>query len=159
MANLFGHVLVDLLKLLLAEGKLANAPDLGVRLEVLLEFSVEGTGLESNDTRGGIGVVGDGGAALGAEEAPDRLAGGAFTLPLLDGAFDGEDLLGDDADERVGRTALALAVVAVVVAGEEGLLNVSLVGDGLAETVSSERHGGRFVFFLFLERLREEENR
>jgi hypothetical protein len=43
----------------------------------------------------------------------------------------------------VGRARLALAVVAVVVAGEEGSVDVSRVGDGLAETVSSERHVGR----------------
>jgi hypothetical protein len=65
---------------------------------------------------------------------------------------------GRDRRERltVGRTALALAVVAVVVAGEEGLLNVSLVGDGLAETVSSERHDGDLCFFFGkIERRRE----
>ena len=45
----------------------------------------------------------------------------------------------------VGGTALALAVVAVVVASEERLLNVSLVGDGLAETVSSKRHVGQII--------------
>jgi hypothetical protein len=36
---------------------------------------------------------------------------------------------------------LALAVVAVVVAGDEGLVDVNGVGDGLAEAVSGERHG------------------
>lgn len=40
----------------------------------------------------------------------------------------------------VSAAALALAVVTVVVTSEEGSFNVSRVGDGLAETVSSERH-------------------
>lgn len=47
----------------------------------------------------------------------------------------------------VGRAALALAVVAVVVAGEEGSVDVSRVGDGLAEAVSGERHGGYVCWF------------
>jgi hypothetical protein len=42
----------------------------------------------------------------------------------------------------VGRTALALAVVAVVVANKERLI-VNLVGDGFAKAVSRERHCGR----------------
>ena len=40
----------------------------------------------------------------------------------------------------VGRAALALAVVAVVVAGQGGGLDVGRVGYGLAEAVSGERH-------------------
>lgn len=40
----------------------------------------------------------------------------------------------------VGRTGLALAVVAVVVTNEERGLHVDRVGDGLAETVSGKRH-------------------
>lgn len=48
----------------------------------------------------------------------------------------------------VGAAALALAIVAVVVAGQKGGLDVSGVGDGLAETVSGERHvGGCLVGF------------
>jgi hypothetical protein len=42
----------------------------------------------------------------------------------------------------VSAAALALAVITVVVASEEGSFDVSRVGDGLAETVSSERHVG-----------------
>jgi hypothetical protein len=140
---LLGHVGEGLGQVLLAEGELADGPDLGVRLEVLLNLRVEGTGLQGNDLGGGIGVVGYGRAAVGAEEAPDGLAGGALALPLLEGAVDGELVLGDNGDEGVGRAGLALAVVAVVVAGEEGSVDVSRVGDGLAETVSSERHVGR----------------
>ena len=111
-------------------------------LEVLLDLGVKGAGLEGNDLGGGVGVVGDGGAAVGAEEAPDGLAGGALVLVLLDGPVDGELVLGDDGDERVGAAGLALAVVAVVVAREEGLVDVGRVGDGLAEAVSGERHCG-----------------
>lgn len=44
----------------------------------------------------------------------------------------------------VGRARLALAIIAVVVAGEEGRVDVNLVGDGLAETVAGERHCGLF---------------
>jgi hypothetical protein len=42
----------------------------------------------------------------------------------------------------VGAATLALAVVTVVVSGDEGRLDVSRVGDGLAQAVSSERHDG-----------------
>ena len=58
----------------------------------------------------------------------------------------GEDWVGEKG-RTVGRAALALAVVAVVVAGEEGGLDVNRVGDGLAEAVSGERHGG-YVWWL-----------
>ena len=71
-------------------------------LEVLLDLGGESAGLEGNDLGGGVGVVSDGGAALGAEEAPDGVAGGALALPLLDGAVDGELVLGDDGDEGWG---------------------------------------------------------
>lgn len=88
--------------------------------------------------------MGDGGAAVRAEEAPDSLAGGARVLVLLDRAVDGELVLGDDGDERVCAPALALARVAVVVARDEGGVDVGRVGDSLAETVSGERHLDRF---------------
>ena len=42
----------------------------------------------------------------------------------------------------VGRAGLALAVVAVVVAGEERGVHVNRVGDGVAEAVSGESHVG-----------------
>jgi hypothetical protein len=99
-------------QVLLAEGELADGPDLGVRLEGLLNLGVEGAGLEGDDLGGGVGVVGNGRAAVGAEEAPDGLAGGALALPLLDGAVDGELVLGNDGDESyillvgAGRTSL-----------------------------------------------------
>ena len=44
----------------------------------------------------------------------------------------------------VGGAALALAVVTVVVANEERSFHVNRVGDGLAKTVSGERHVERF---------------
>lgn len=51
----------------------------------------------------------------------------------------------------VGGAGLALAVVTVVVAGDDGGVDVGLVGDGLAEAVSGERHGElRVVWFRFL---------
>lgn len=43
--------------------------------------------------------MGDGAAALGAEDAVDGLAGGALARPGLGGAVDGELVLGDDGDE------------------------------------------------------------
>jgi len=42
---------------------------------------------------------------------------------------------------------LALAVVAVVVAGQEGRVHVDRVSDGLAEAVAGEGHFGGFFFF------------
>lgn len=72
--RLLGHVGKGFSKVLLAEGQLADGPDLGVRLQVLLDLSVESTGLERNDLRSSVGVVGDGRAALGAEETVDNVA-------------------------------------------------------------------------------------
>jgi len=138
-------VLEGLGKVLLAERKLADGPDFGVRLESLLQLRREGTGLQGNDLGGGIRVVGNGRAALGAEETMDIVAGRALAGPLLDGAVDGELVLGDNGNERVGRATLALAVVTVVVTSEERGVDVNRVGDGLAETVSGERHVGVFL--------------
>lgn len=42
---------------------------------------------------------------------------------------------------------MALAVVAVVVAGQEGRVHVDRVSDGLAEAVAGEGHFGGFFFF------------
>lgn len=69
------------------------------RLELLLQLGLKGAGLESNDLGGGIGVVGDGRAALGAEESVDGVSGGGRAGPLLDGAVDGQRGFGDDGDE------------------------------------------------------------
>lgn len=80
-------------------------------LEVLLELGVKGTTLERNDLRGGVRVVGDGRAALGAEEAVDGVAGGAHAGPLLHGAVDGELILGNDDDQGCGgRVSIAFQV-------------------------------------------------
>lgn len=75
------------------------------RLQLLLNLGIESAGLEGNDLGSSIGVVGDGRAALGAEEAVDGVSGGGGAGPLLDGAVDGEGGLGDDGDEscRGGR--------------------------------------------------------
>lgn len=108
----------------LAEGKLANSPDLGVlftrprsvscspsrpkrkqeeskthRLQGLLDLRVESTGLDGNDRRGSIRVVGNGRATLRAEYAVDVLARAALASPALGGAVDGELVLGHDGDE------------------------------------------------------------
>lgn len=69
------------------------------RLQGLLNLSVQGTGLDSNDLGGGIGVVGNGRATLGAEEAVDSVAGRSLTRPFLDGTVDGQLVLGDDGDQ------------------------------------------------------------
>jgi len=45
------------------------------RLEVLLDLGVEGTSLQGDDLRSGIGVVGDGRTALATEETVDDVAG------------------------------------------------------------------------------------
>jgi hypothetical protein len=131
-------------EVLLAERQLSGSPDLGVRLEVLLDLSIKSTSLQSDDLRGGIRVVGDGRAALGAEETVDDVARRALGAGVgLDGTVDGELVLLDNSNKRVGGTALALAVVAVVVANNERLV-IDLVGDGFAEAVSRERHCERF---------------
>lgn len=69
------------------------------RLQGLLDLGVEGAALEGDDGGRGVGIVGDGRAALLAEPAPDGLARGALALPLLDGAVHGELVLEDDAYE------------------------------------------------------------
>lgn len=43
-------------------------------------------------------------------------------------------------NHTVSGTALALAVVTVVITNKERLVHVDRVGDGLAEAVSGERH-------------------
>ncbi len=104
-------------EVLLAEGQLADGPDLGIlfwqalanfhrslpkktyRLQGLLDLAVQGAALEGNDLGGGVRVVGDGRAALLAEPAPHGVARVGGALPLLDGALHVELGLGDDADE------------------------------------------------------------
>lgn len=131
-------------------------------LEGLLVLDGEGTGLQGDDWGGGLGVVVDGRAALAAEDTVDGLAGGTDTSPALGGARDGELVLGDDSYEgcvaavlvdavqkqalpwaglwhTVGRTSLALAVVAVVVSDTVGR-RVNSVLDLAAKAVTGETH-------------------
>lgn len=89
-------------QVLLTEGQLAHSPDLRVGLERLLDFRVESAALDGDDLGRRVGVVRDGRAALGAEEAPDGLAAAALAFVFLDGALDGELVFGDDADEGCG---------------------------------------------------------
>lgn len=97
--QLLRHVLESLLEVLLAEGQLADGPDLGVGLQGLLVLVVEGTGLDGNDGRGGFGVVGNGRAAVATEDAVHRLARAADTGPALGGALNLELLLQGNEDE------------------------------------------------------------
>lgn len=82
-------MLKGLLQMLLAEGQLADGPDLRVGLEGLLDLGVQGSGLDGDDLRGRVRVMGDRGAAVGAEPAPDGLATAACPFPFLQGAGDG----------------------------------------------------------------------
>jgi hypothetical protein len=110
-------VLEGLGEVLLAERQLSNGPDLGIllwmlvivnwscigdthRLEVLLDLGVKGTSLQSDDLRGGIGVVGNGRTALGAEKTVDNVARRSLGAGVgLDGAVDGELVLLDNSNE------------------------------------------------------------
>jgi hypothetical protein len=99
LCDLLGHVLEGLFEVLLAEGELADGPDLGVGLEGLLDLGGEGTSLQSDDLGSGIGVVSDGRATVGAEEAVHVIAGATLASPLLDGAVDGQLILENDGDQ------------------------------------------------------------
>jgi hypothetical protein len=69
------------------------------RLQVLLDLSVQSTGLQGDDRGSGLGVVSNGRAAFGTEDAVDSLAGGSVLREALGGAVDGQGVLGDDSDE------------------------------------------------------------
>ena len=84
--------------------------------------------------------MGDGGAALGAEDAVHGVAGGALAGEGLGGSRDGQLVLGHHHHQRVRRPGLPLAVVAVVVPDDERV-RVHRVLHGAAETVSGETHG------------------
>lgn len=139
------------------------------RLQGLLDLSVQSTGLQSDNLRGRIGVVGNGRATLGAEDAVDGVARATLARPGLGGAGDGQSGLGNDGDESlsgvshctlgtqvlertVGRTTLALAVIAVVISGNDRRVDGRGVLDGAAETVTSERHDGKIFRGLILTR-------
>jgi hypothetical protein len=69
------------------------------RLQGLLDLSVQGSSLDGNDLGGGIGVMSNGGATLGAEDAVDSVTGRALTGPALGRSVDGQLVLGDDGDQ------------------------------------------------------------
>lgn len=119
MPCLLWHVLEGVSQALLAEGELADSPDLGVlqsnvsrqpwlcilhsgltyRLQVLLDLGVQGTSLQSDDLGSSIGVVGNRRAALGAEDAVDGVARRSLAGPGLGGAVDSQSGLGDDSNQ------------------------------------------------------------
>ena len=69
------------------------------RLQGLLDLAVESTGLEGDDGRGSLGVVGNGRTALGAEDAVDGQAGAASLGVRLGRTLDSQRILGDDGDQ------------------------------------------------------------
>ena len=69
------------------------------RLQVLLDLGVQGAGLEGNDLRGRIRVVGNGRAALRAEDPVNLVTGSTRASVALGGSLDGQLVLGDDGDE------------------------------------------------------------
>lgn len=121
--------------MLLAEGKLADGPDLGVGLQSLPVGLAQGTALEGDDWWRRLRVVGDRGPALGAEDAVHGLAGRASLGVALGRAGDGELVLRDDDYEGVSRARLTLTVVAVVVPDDEGI-RIDGVLDGAAKAVT-----------------------
>ena len=69
------------------------------RLQCLLNLGVECTGLEGDNRRGRIRVMGYRRAALRAEGTVDVLAIASFARVSLGRAIDGQLLFGDDGDE------------------------------------------------------------
>lgn len=69
------------------------------RLQLLLDLRVQGAGLDGDDLGRSVRVVGDGRAALRAENAMHGLAGAAHAGPALGRALDSQLVLGDDGDE------------------------------------------------------------
>jgi hypothetical protein len=68
------------------------------RLQRLLDLHVQSASLQGGNRRA-LGLVRDGRAALGAENAPHGVARVGLAGPTLDGAVDGELVLEHDADE------------------------------------------------------------
>jgi len=124
----------------LAERKLADGPDLGVRLQLLLDRRIESACLHGDDFRRCVGVVRDWAAAFRAEDSVHSFAGAAQAGVALGGALEGELVFGDDGDERVGRSRLALAIIAVIVTDKEWLIDIDAIGNCFAETVAGDRH-------------------
>ena len=69
------------------------------RLQGLLDIPVESSSLESNDLGGSLGVVGNRGTALRAEDAVDSKSRSAGSSPALNGSLDGQLVLRNDGDE------------------------------------------------------------
>lgn len=89
-------------QVLLAERQLADGPNFGVRLQLLLDFCVEGARLQGDDFGSRIGIMGDRGATFGAEDPVDSLAGAALTSPALGGSVHGQLVLGNNGDQSCG---------------------------------------------------------
>jgi hypothetical protein len=68
-------------------------------LQGLLDLAVESTGLEGDDGRGSLRVVGNGRTALGAEDAVDGQARAASLGIGLSGTVDGQRVLRDNGDQ------------------------------------------------------------
>lgn len=69
------------------------------RLQGLLDLAVESTGLEGDDGRGSLRVMGNGRTALGAEDAVNGQARAASLGVGLGRTVDGQRVLGDDGDQ------------------------------------------------------------
>jgi hypothetical protein len=136
------------------------------RLQGFLDLTVQRSGFDGDDLGGRIGVVGDGRTALGAKDTMHGFARATRACPALGGTLHGELVLGHDGDEgwenpdlvrsdphrylggciiTVGRPALTLAVIAVIVPRDQGLLNIDAVRHSFAEAVASENHVGGII--------------
>ena len=110
---LFRHVLERFCEMLLAEWKLTDSPDFGVlnrhialageakrklschqdirgsyRLQGLLDLHIKGSGLQGDDLRGSVWVVGNRGTALRTEKSVNCFARRSFSCVTLDGSID-----------------------------------------------------------------------
>jgi len=96
LQRLLRHALERLRQALRHEWQLALRPNLGIRLERLLDLGVKGARLERDDLGRRVRVVRDWGAALGAEDAVHVLARRTLLRVGLGRTFDGELVFGDD---------------------------------------------------------------
>lgn len=78
------------------------------RLQELLNLAIESAGFENANGSVTCRLVGDGRAALGAEESVDIVSRVGLAGPLLDGAVDGQLVPGDDGDESWPGIELAI---------------------------------------------------
>lgn len=72
-------------------------------LQSLLDLGIQSTGLDGDDGRGRIRIMGNGGAALGAEDAMHGLARRSLACPALGGTVDGEFVLEDYGNQSCKR--------------------------------------------------------